>query len=94
MLLEIGNALSATHRQAAVRFIEQCYNTPNIRVVSTDTPLLDKALKLYHQRSDKDWGLTDCVSFVVMEEQQLLEAMTMDQHFVQAGFRALMRENI
>ncbi|MDM8545379.1 type II toxin-antitoxin system VapC family toxin [Candidatus Venteria ishoeyi] len=92
VLVEIGNALSATQRDTAVRFIEQCYTTPNMHVVSVDTALLHKALALYRKRNDKDWGLTDCISFVVMQEQTLCEAMTIDRHFIQAGFRALMRE--
>jgi predicted nucleic acid-binding protein len=54
--------------------------------------ILDDAFDLYSRRSDKEWGMTDCVSFVVMRERGLLEALTMDQHFQQAGFRALLRE--
>lgn len=94
ILVEIGNALSSGHREAAVRFIHQCYTTPNSRVVSVDSGLLSRALDLYSQRSDKEWGLTDCVSFIVMRDQQLLHAMTTDRHFVQAGFRALMCEPV
>ncbi|MCU0808291.1 MAG: PIN domain-containing protein [Candidatus Contendobacter sp.] len=92
ILIEIGNALSATHREAAVRFINQCYATPNTHVVSVDTALLKRALGLYDERADKGWGLTDCISFVVMADQNLVDAMTADRHFIQAGFRALMRE--
>ena len=92
ILIEIGNALSTAHREAAVRFINQCYATPNTRVVSVDTGLLKRALCLYDERTDKEWGLTDCISFVVMAEQNLSDAMTTDRHFIQAGFRALMRE--
>lgn len=94
ILVEIGNALSTSKLDAAVRFIHQCYATPNSRVVSVDTGLLSRALELYSQRGDKDWGLTDCISFIVMRDQQLLEAMTTDRHFVQAGFRALMCETL
>jgi len=47
---------------------------------------------MYRERPHKDWGLTDCVSFVVMREQGLVDALTTDEHFQQAGFRALMRE--
>jgi uncharacterized protein len=92
ILVEIGNALSTGNREAAVRFIHQCYTTPNTRVVPVDTGLLSRAVDLYSQRGDKDWGLTDCVSFIVMRDQQLLNAMTTDRHFIQAGFRALMCE--
>jgi uncharacterized protein len=47
---------------------------------------------IYNSRSDKDWGLTDCTSFVVMSERNLTEALTTDSHFQQAGFRALLIE--
>jgi hypothetical protein len=42
-------------------------------------------------RPDKDWSLIDCISFVVMEEEGIQEALTADQHFEQAGFTALLR---
>ena len=87
---EVGNALSAFNRNGAVQFIQQCYRTDNIKIVSVDTNLLMQALALYQSRSDKTWGLTDCISFVVMQQQNLTDAVTGDRHFVQAGFRALM----
>ena len=92
VLIEVGNALSAVNRTAVVQFIQQCYLTGNLRVVSVDTPLLTRALQLYHQRPDKTWGLTDCISFVVMQSQGLTDAVTADEHFIQAGYRALLRE--
>jgi predicted nucleic acid-binding protein len=92
VLVEVGNALSALNRTATVQFIQQCYHTANMRVVSVDTPLLIRALQLYHARSDKTWGLTDCISFVVMQEQGLTDAVTADEHFLQAGYRALLLE--
>jgi predicted nucleic acid-binding protein len=93
ILVEIGNALSAFNRPAAAQFIRQCYQTANVHVVSVDTSLLDRATQLYDARPDKTWGLTDCISFVVMQEQGLTDAVTADKHFVQAGFRALMLED-
>jgi uncharacterized protein len=66
IITEVGNALSAFNRAGAVQFIQQCYRTENIKVVSVDTKLLMQALELYDSRSDKNWGLTDCISFIVM----------------------------
>jgi len=68
------------------------YHTSNMHVVSVDTPLLMRALRLYRERPDKIWGLTDCISFIVMQEQKLTDAVTTDGHFVQAGYCALMLE--
>lgn len=92
ILVEIGNALCRSNRAAGAQFIEQAYRTPNMRVVPVDTPLLQRALALYRSRGDKAWGLTDCISFVVMQEQNLTAAMTADEHFIQAGYRALLLE--
>ncbi|GCL48838.1 hypothetical protein NIES3804_03890 [Microcystis aeruginosa NIES-3804] len=47
---------------------------------------------LYCQRNDKNWGIVDCISFIVMEERRITEALTTDIHFQQAGFRALLRD--
>jgi predicted nucleic acid-binding protein len=92
IIVEIGNAVSAYNRSGAVAFIHVCYRTRNMQVVSVDTPLLMRATDLYSQREDKEWGLTDCISFVVMQENGLVDALTGDHHFEQAGFRALLRE--
>lgn len=92
VLIKVGNALSAFNRIAAIQFIQQCYQTANMRVVSVDTELLSHALQLYQARPDKTWGLTDCISFAVMQEQGLIMAATADEHFLQAGYRALLLE--
>jgi len=43
-------------------------------------------MDLYRRRQDKDWSLTDCISFVVMADEGLTESLTADRHFEQAGF--------
>ena len=90
ILVEVGNALSVLNRNGAVQFIQQCYRTDNIKVVNVDTTLLMQAIALYQARTDKSWGLTDCISFIVMQQQSLIDAVTSDRHFLQAGFRILM----
>ena len=90
ILIEVGNALSALDRSAATRFITRCYQSVNMRVVTVDTALLLRALHLYGERNDKEWGLVDCISFVVMKDHELIDAVTIDRHFVQAGFNALL----
>lgn len=92
VLIEIANALASSNRSAAVAFINSCYFTPNVRVVSVDSKLLKRAVDFYKNRQDKEWGLTDCISFIVMDDNDLTEAFTADDHFQQAGFRALLLE--
>jgi len=92
VLVEVGDALRAFDREGAADWIETCYRTRNIKVIAVDSALLLRALQLYRTHSDKPWSLTDCISFVVMREHGLTDALTADRHFVQAGLRALMLE--
>ena len=50
-----------------------------------------RGVALYAERPDKDWSLTDCISFVVMRTMDITEALTGDRHFEQAGFTALLK---
>lgn len=93
ILMEVGNALSSFNRQKVVSFIRQCYQTDNTKVVNITPDLFQQGLSLYESRLDKRWGLVDCLSFVVMQQQSLRDAVTSDQHFIQAGFRALLIED-
>ena len=65
-------------------------STRAIAVVPFQPGLIDSAVELYRMRPDKNWSLTDCLSFVVMERRQLTEALTTDRHFEQAGMKVLM----
>jgi hypothetical protein len=60
-------------------------------VVSASSELMRRGLALYLERGDKEWQLTDCISFVVMEDEGINDALTGDRHFEQAGFKALLK---
>ena len=62
-----------------------------MKIVFVDEPLFHAGLELYLARPDKDWSLTDCISFVVMEREGITDALTGDKHFEQAGFVALLK---
>jgi uncharacterized protein len=66
---------------------------PLVEVVRLTSDIFAEAIELYSKKNDKDWGLTDCVSFIVMRERGLTESLTVDKHFLEAGFRALLRES-
>jgi predicted nucleic acid-binding protein len=92
VLLEIGNSLAKRRfRPAAVQLLVSIETDPNIVIVPLTEPLYAQALALFQKRPDKEWGLIDCISFVVMNERGLTEALTADEHFEQAGFKALLR---
>jgi len=91
ILLEIGNALSKNrYRRAAVELLDALKQDPQVEIVPLSEELFEQALELFRNRPDKEWGLVDCVSLIVMQERGLTEALTTDVHYEQAGFRALL----
>jgi predicted nucleic acid-binding protein len=92
VLLEIGNALARNFKQQAVEVITRLVSSEDVEVVRLTPPLFDEAFTLYRAHQDKEWGLVDCLSFVVMRQAGAADALTFDRHFVQAGFCALMRD--
>jgi predicted nucleic acid-binding protein len=94
VVLEIGDALSKVrYRRAAISMLTALEGDASVEIVPTSEELYQRAFQLYQSRADKEWGLTDCVSFVVMQDRGLSDALTTDKHFEQAGFRALLRES-
>ena len=92
VILEIGNSLSKQRcRTEAVRLIAALLADPNVEALPLSDNLFTRAFQLYRERKDKEWGLTDCVSFVVMRDRGISEALTADGHFRQAGFCTLLR---
>ena len=92
VVLEIGNALSKLrYREAAVQLLTALEADPTVEIVPLSETLFLRAFELYEQRRDKEWGLTDCISFIVMQERGVTAALTTDDHFGQAGFQVLMR---
>lgn len=95
VMLEIGNALSKLrYRRAAVRLLQSLELDPSVKVVPLSEPLYERAFTLYRGRLDKEWGLIDCVSFVVMQDHGIVAALTTDEHFQQMGFRVLLRDSL
>ena len=93
IIVEVGNALATQRwRTRAITFFERVRAASGIDVVPVTSALLTRAIDFYAMRRDKEWWLTDCISFVVMQDRGITEALAADQHFIQAGFRALLRE--
>jgi predicted nucleic acid-binding protein len=92
VLLGIGNALSKQRfRNAAVRLLTALENDATVDIVETTREHYLRAFQLFQDRADKDWGMIDCMSFIVMGDLGLTEALTADVHFQQAGFTPLLR---
>jgi predicted nucleic acid-binding protein len=90
VLTETFNALAnPAFRPTVVEFRRRLDSSPRVEIVFVDPALWSKGWNLYENRPDKAWSLTDCISFAVMQEQGISDALTGDYHFVQAGHRAL-----
>lgn len=90
VLAEICNSLARTDRSTARTTVHKLESQNNVIVVHIGLPTFWEAFELYCQRGDKTWGLTDCISFKVMEREGIKAALTCDRHFEQAGFKALL----
>ena len=91
VVFEIGDALSKPKfRRVATELMTSIFTDPRIEVVSVTPALVQRAFDLFQRRPDKGWGMTDCLSFVVMEDRGIQKALTTDEHFEQAGFVALL----
>ncbi len=91
VLLELANYLAGTPSRALCgRFIQYLHEQTRVEIIPATEEYFSRGLSLYDARPDKQWSLTDCLSFVVMQDMQLTEALTGDHHFEQAGFKALL----
>lgn len=94
VLIEVANAFSDVPRRAmAQRIIDAIYRSQALNVailVHIDKDLWQRGWRLFSNRPDKNWSLTDCISFVVMEDYKVIKAFTSDHHFEQAGFTRLL----
>ena len=77
-------------RLAALTFVADLLDNPDIETVWVDEPLHREALSLLFARPDKAYSICDAVSFVVMRQCDLSDALTTDHHFEQEGFRRLL----
>jgi len=90
IITELANAMSqAGNRPFFLSLLRDLQTDSRVTIVPPTKELFDSGLDLFSRRSDKDWSLTDCISFLVMEEHGLKEAATLDRHFAQAGFDVL-----
>ena len=89
VLVEVGDAFSrGPNRTRFVDFFQLLPRMSDLSIVSVD---LADGFELFANRLDKEWSLTDCLSFVAMQQTGITEALTGDHHFEQAGFVALLK---
>lgn len=92
VMTELADGLATTAgRSMFAAVLRELESDRQTRVVAADHTLWQRGVHLYERRPDKGWSLTDCISFVVMEDEGIADALTADHHFEQAGFRALLK---
>ena len=92
VLLEVATFFSAVaHRATFLGLLRIMEDDPATTFLLASADLWQRGLSLFADRMDKDWSLTDCISFVVMHDLELREALTTDHHFEQAGLVALLK---
>ncbi len=94
VLTEVGDAMAAPlYRQRFVSLVQAIESDPDTIVVPATDELFHKGVTFFSQRPDKTWPLTDCISFLVMGQYTIQDALTGDHHFEQAGFTPLLAES-
>jgi predicted nucleic acid-binding protein len=92
VLAEFGDAYChPADRADFVLLYRALLNHPRVKIIPADTFLFQRGVTLFEQRRDKDWSLTDCLSFVSMRDEGITEVLTGDKHFEQAGFTVLLK---
>jgi len=92
VLVEVADALSAPLNRARLHtFLAFLRRSSKCAIIPASPQLFEAGLQLHAARPDKEWSLTDCISFVVMRERGVSRALAYDHHFEQAGFEPLLR---
>lgn len=92
VLLEVAAFFCEAPRRAVfLDLLQTLQNDPEVTIVPASSDLWQRGAALFAARPGKNWSLTDCISFVVMQERGITDALTADHHFEQAGFVALLK---
>ncbi len=79
------------HRTSSLFFLKNLVLLPRLELVWIDEAKHQKAMTLIENRLDKNYSLCDAVSFVLMRERGIVEALTTDKHFEQENFIRLLK---
>ena len=79
------------YREIAQALVQHVEGDSGCTVIYASEELFRAGMELFSARTDKGWSLTDCISFHVMRQRGITKALAYDEHFLQAGFEALLR---
>ena len=84
--------LGEFRRRFASELVQRLQSDPNVEIIPQTDAQFRAAVDRFASRNDQRWSLTDCASFLAMEERGITEALAYDRDFEQAGFVALLRQ--
>ena len=94
VLTELANFLAhGYNRSLFLSLLDDLRGDGRVTIIEPTQDWFEQGLALFARRPDKDWSLTDCISFAVTQREGLTEALTADRHFEQAGFTVLLRRD-
>jgi len=94
ILAEFADAMAkSASRRLVFQFIRDLEQDSKVRMIHASTELFRRGLRLYNDWLAKEWSLTDCISFVAMKHEELVDILTGDKRFVQAGFNILFQSS-
>ena len=73
----------------AVEVGNRILSSPDIELVEIDKNLFNRGWQYFQTHQDKSYSLTDCLSFIVIKKREIVTDLTLDHHFLQAGFQIL-----
>ena len=87
VIVEIANGLSKIKfKHLAVNLVEKIRGSEDINNITVNNNIFEEAWDLFKDYDDKEWGLTDCTSFIIMENYNIQKNLSNDHHFEQKGF--------
>ena len=72
-------------------FFDRLLKSQACRIEWTDPARFHGAQAFFLKHADQAWSFTDCLSFRIMKELRLRDALTKDGHFQEAGFAVLLK---
>ncbi|MDF5730291.1 MAG: PIN domain-containing protein [Rhizonema sp. PD38] len=76
----------------AVEVSNRLLESPDIELIEIEQNLFNQGWVYFQKHKDKSYSLTDCLSFIVMKQREIVTALTLDNHFYQAGFKIIPSE--
>jgi uncharacterized protein len=93
VLVELASLMIArrVRQDRMIRFLHRTQEDSRVEIVWVTRELHEAGMELLSRRLDKTYSLCDAVSFAVMREREITEALTSDRHFEQEGFTRLLK---